>query len=105
MKNIANILLLLLITILASAGSALAASAAPVAFSSSEAIYLQNQEGAMAPGAMETSPTPMTASEAELMTGMEAASGIDADMVTAGSALIDLLIIIILVYLILRILG
>ncbi|MDH5509449.1 MAG: hypothetical protein OEZ32_03745 [Nitrospinota bacterium] len=105
MKKTENILFLLLFTILISSGSALASSTGPIPFSANEVKFLQYQEMDMAPGALETSPVPMTASEADLMSGMEAASGIDADLVTAGSSLIDLLILIILVYLILRILD
>ncbi|MDH5637027.1 MAG: hypothetical protein OEZ04_00880 [Nitrospinota bacterium] len=105
MKKTENILFLLLFTMLISAGSSMASSSAPTPFSTHEVKFLQNQEMSVAPGAMETSPTPMTANEADFMAGMEAASGIDADMVTAGSSLIDLLIIVVIVYLILRILD
>ena len=84
---------------------AFAAQAAPSPFSAGEINSLELKEGYLASGAMEAAPAPFSAEEMELYKGLEAASGIDPDSVTAGSSVIDLVIVVLLVYLILRLLG
>jgi len=106
MKKSGKIILSLAFVFLTfAAASQASAASSPAPVSADEAKYLELKQGAMAPGAMDIAPTPMTASEADMMAGMESASGLDPDSITAGSSMIDLIIVILLVYLILRLLD
>jgi len=90
---------------LAVSGAAYAGAPAPSPLSDGEIRYLETKERALAPASMETAPVPLGAAEQQSLAQMESASGIDADAITAGTSILDLILLVLLVYLVMRILD
>jgi len=93
------------LALLAFSGSAFASATPPSPLADSEVNYLEAKQRAFSPAAMETAPIPVGAAEYESLARMEAASGIDGDSIRAGTSLVDLILLVLLVYLVLRILD
>jgi hypothetical protein len=95
---------ILFFTALIVSGSA-SAGQAPSPLTGNETRYMEIKERSLPLGSIEASATPMSAAEVQSLSGLESASGIDADAIMAGTSILDLILLVLLIYLILRILD
>ena len=100
--NVSKLTLVMTICAVISFAGVSSATAAPTPSSHTHTNAKENKELSLLPATVETAPSPMTASEVAQMEGMEAASDLDPDSITAGTALVDLILVILLIYIVMR---
>ncbi|MDH5756228.1 MAG: hypothetical protein OEZ55_06135 [Nitrospinota bacterium] len=100
--NVSKLTLVMTICAVISFSGVSSAIAAPTPSSQIHTNAKENNKLSLLPATVETAPSPMTASEVAQMEGMEAASDLDPDSITAGTALVDLILVILLIYIVMR---